>query len=122
MMAHDSRPTPERRRLSDATVAELRQAVLQLWASPLAAPSALGSAMDRLVREARDRTLRAEEVLVEVKGVLATLPELDAPERRLESARFREQLITRCIQAYYAGTSDSGKAGSDTAESDTTSR
>ena len=103
MMAHDSRSTPERRRLSDTTVAELRHAILQLWASPLAAPSALGSAMDGLVREARDRALRAEEVLVEVKGVLATLPELDAPERRMESARFREQLITRCIKAYYDG-------------------
>lgn len=103
MMAHDSRPTPERRRLSDATVAELRHAILQLWAAPLAAPTALASAMDGLVREARDRALRAEEVLVEVKSVLGSLPELDAPERRMESARFREQLITRCIQAYYAG-------------------
>ncbi len=38
---------------------------------------------------------------MEVKAVLATLPELDAPERRLESARLREQLITRCIEQYY---------------------
>jgi tetrahydromethanopterin S-methyltransferase subunit F len=104
MMAHDSRPTPERRRLSDTTVAELRHAILQLWASPLDGPTTLGGAMDGLVREARDRSLRAEEVLVEVKGVLASLPELDAPERRMESVRFREQLITRCIQTYYAGT------------------
>ena len=108
MMAHDSRSTPERRRLSDTTVAELRDAILELWASPLAASTALGGAMDGLVREARDRALRAEEVLIEVKSVLSTLPELDAPERRLESSRFREQLITRCIQAYYAGVENGG--------------
>ena len=101
MMAYDSRSTPERRRLSDATVTELRGAVLQLWHAPLGEAAALGGAMDGLVREARERALRAEEVLVEVKEVLSTLPELDAPERRRESARFREQLITRCIKAYY---------------------
>jgi hypothetical protein len=57
--------------------------------------------MAALVREARDRALRAEDVLVEVKALLSGMPELDAPERRLEVARFREQLITRCIKAYY---------------------
>jgi hypothetical protein len=34
--------------------------------------------------------------------LLAHLPELNAPERRLEAARFRERLITLCIKAYYA--------------------
>ena len=103
MMAYDSRSTPERRRLSAETVSELRRAVLLFWTAPQAADSQLGSAMDGLVREARERSLRAEEVLVEVKSVLAALPELEAPERRMESARFREQLITRCIKAYYGG-------------------
>jgi hypothetical protein len=103
MMAYDSRSTPERRRLSDATVSELRRAVLLLWEAPQNADGQLGSAMEELVREARERALRAEEVLVEVKSVLAALPELETPDRRMESARFREQLITRCIKAYYDG-------------------
>jgi hypothetical protein len=103
MMAYDSRSTPERRRLSEETITELRRAVLLLWTAPRSADGPLGSAMDGLVREARDRALRAEEVLLEVKSVLSALPELEAPERRMESARFREQLITRCIKAYYDG-------------------
>lgn len=103
MMAYDSRSTPERRRLSDATVSELRRAVLRFWEQPSAVDGALVAAMEELVREARERALRAEEVLVEVKAVLANIPELDAPERRMESARFREQLVTRCIKAYYEG-------------------
>jgi hypothetical protein len=103
MMAFDSRSTNERPRLSDQTVAELRQAVLLLWTAPESIDGRLGSAMDTLVREARERALRAEDVLIEVKGLLAGLPELDAPDRRMESARFREQLVTRCIKAYYGG-------------------
>ena len=101
MMAFDSRSTPERPRLSDQTVADLRAAVLQLWTAPASADGQLGRAMDTLVREARDHALRAEDVLIEVKAVLQDLPELDDPGRRLEGARFREQLVTRCIKAYY---------------------
>lgn len=101
MMAFDSRSTPERPRLSEQTVAELRHAVLQLWTAPGAADGQLGRAMDALVREARERALRAEDVLIEVKGLLADLPQLDDPNRRMESARFREHLVTRCIKAYY---------------------
>ena len=36
------------------------------------------------------------------KDLLAELPELLVPERRLEAAHFRERLITECIRAYYA--------------------
>ena len=100
-MAYDSRSTPERPRLSETTLTELRGAVHALWTAPDAVNGALESAMAALVREARDRALRAEDVLVEVKALLSDMPELDAPERRLEVARFREQLITRCIKAYY---------------------
>ena len=101
MMAYDSRSTPDRPRLSQTTLAELREAVRTLWSAPDAVDGALESAVAALVREARDRTLRAEDVLVDVKALLTDMPELEAPERRLEVARFREQLITRCIKAYY---------------------
>lgn len=101
MMAYDSRLTPERRRPSEETVADLRRAVLGLWQSPHAADGALERAMGNLVEEARTNALRAEDVLLAVKALLANLPELEAPERRLESARFRERLVTRCIKAYY---------------------
>ena len=101
MMAFDSRSTSERPRLTEQTVAGLRDAVLQLWTAPASADGQLARAMDALVREAREHSLRAEDVLIEVKALLGSMPQLDAPERRLESARFREQLVTRCIKAYY---------------------
>jgi hypothetical protein len=114
MMAYDPRSTPEPRTISEATRAALAAAVVRLWQDPagwqrvagevrrVQLDAALVAAVDRMVREAQDRTLRAEEVIVAFKDLLADLPELTAPERRLEAAHFRERLITECIRAYYA--------------------
>jgi hypothetical protein len=101
MMAFDSRSTPEPRSLSDSTLASIREAVLQVWNDPQGAEPVLQSALAQTVDEARTRALRAEEVIVAFKGLLASLPELNSPVRRLEAARLRERLITACIKAYY---------------------
>ncbi len=101
MMAFDSRSTPESRPLSDATLGALREAVLHLWTTPASAVDPLPAALARMVAEARERALRAEEVIVAFKGLLATLTELNASERRLEAVHFRERLVTECIRAYY---------------------
>ena len=111
MMAYDSRSTPERRALSAETLDHLRLAVLRLWAEPHDADAPLAAALDALVAEARTRTLGAEEVLVAVKDLLQALPELGSPERRMEAVRFREQLVTRCIKAYYAGSGGDASGG-----------
>ena len=102
MMAHDSRSTPEPRPLGDATTAVLRDAVLRLWNHPDEGDGALTDAIARTVAEARQRELRAEDLIVSFKDLLAHLPELNAGERRLEAVRFRERLITLCIKAYYS--------------------
>lgn len=114
MMAFDSRSTPEPRTISEATRAALAAAVVRLWQDPagwrrvdgearrVQLDGALVAAVDRMVREAQARELRAEEVIVAFKELLGELPELTAPERRLEAAHFRERLITECIRAYYA--------------------
>lgn len=113
MMAFDSRSTPEPRTISPATRAALAAAVLRLWADSarwrregdgrrVELDAALVAAVAVTVREARARALRAEELIVAFKELLAGLPELAAPERRLEAAHFRERLITECIRAYYA--------------------
>lgn len=101
MMAFDSRSTPEPRALSDDTLLALRAAVLQLWLNPTTSDAVLVSAIGRTVHEARERALRAEEVIVAFKTLLLDLPELGAPDRRLEAVRFRERLVTQCIKAYY---------------------
>ena len=113
MMAFDSRSTPEPRTISEATRALLADAVLRVWNDPAhwrrgadggqtpAVGAALSRALDEMVAEARERALRAEEVVVAFKELLASLPALNAPERRLEATHFRERLVTECIRAYY---------------------
>lgn len=114
MMAFDSRSTPEPRTISEATRTALAAAIVRLWHDPAGWQASggegrrvhldaeLAAAVDRMVREAQARALRAEEVIVAFKDLLGGLPELTAPERRLESAHFRERLVTECIRAYYA--------------------
>ena len=102
MMAYDSRSTPEPRPLGDATTLALRDAVLHLWSRPEDGDSALQAAIAQTVAEAHQRSLRAEDVILAFKDLLSHLPELNAPDRRLEAVRFRERLITLCIKAYYA--------------------
>ena len=101
MMAYDSRSTPEHRPLGDETVAALRTAVLGLWEHPTDGDAALQAALARMVAESRTRALRAEEVGVAFKEILAGVPSLNNGRRRLEAVRFRERLVTRCIKAYY---------------------
>ena len=101
-MAHDSRSTPEPRPLGDATAAALKEAVLRLWNHPLEGDGPLRDAIAQAVVEARQRSLRAEDLILAFKDLLAHLPELGAPDRRLEAVRFRERLITLCIKAYYS--------------------
>jgi hypothetical protein len=102
MMAYDSRSTPEPRPLGDATNMALRDAVLRLWTNPEDGDAALQAAIAQMIAEARQRSLRAEDLIVAFKDLLTHLPELSAPDRRLEAVRFRERLITLCIKAYYA--------------------
>jgi hypothetical protein len=108
MMAYDSRSAPEPRPFTEETHAQLRTAVRALWTADSApardeAGRLLAAALSRAVAEARERELRAEEVLVSFKALLDDLPGADHPTRRFAAVRFREQLVTRCIQAYYAG-------------------
>lgn len=108
MMAYDSRSTPEPRAFTEQTRARLHDAVCALWMADSvdardAAGASLGGALARAVAEARERELRAEEVLVTFKALLDELPGADQPGRRFAAVRFREQLVTRCIQAYYSG-------------------
>jgi hypothetical protein len=101
MMAHDSRLTPELRPLSSETLATLRAAVVRLWKDRDASEDELRDALAAVAAEAHARALRAEEVIVSFKALLADLPEIHTGARRMESTRFQEHLVTLCIKAYY---------------------
>jgi hypothetical protein len=100
MMAPDSRSTPEPRMLADDTMAVLRAAVIRLW-EDRGSDDELRDALALLAREARARSLRAEEVIKAFKSLLGALPELHTGARRMEAVAFQERLVTLCIKAYY---------------------
>jgi hypothetical protein len=103
MMAPDSRYLPEPRPLSDETLAVLRAAVLgHLQHSP-GMDSGLERAVAAVVREARQRAMRPEELIVAFKSLYSSLPEPPTTAARAEQARLRERLVTACIRAYYGG-------------------
>jgi hypothetical protein len=93
---------PESRSLSEPTLEQLRRALQQRRQSPAAGDSALQAALQLVAAEARERSLRPEELIVALKQVLD-----EAPGSRSgagEDRRLREWIVTASIRAYFEGT------------------
>ena len=96
----DQSPKP---RLSPETVAQLREALKHWIDGDGADETTLGNALHAAAREARDRGIRAEELLVTLKttwfevGGAPAVPHSASPsdQKRLD------ELVTACIKAYY---------------------
>ena len=101
MMANESRDRPPQRQLSEETLAALRDSVVRHWHNPNGSDTALREALDRVAAEARDREMRAEELIIAFKQLWDDLPDLHGQSTRGDEARFRERLITMSIKAYY---------------------
>lgn len=101
MMAHDSRFSPEPRPLSDETLAVLRKAVLGHLERKSDPERELEQAVAAVVDEARERSMRPEELIIAFKALYATLPDPPTIAARAEQLRLRERLVTACIHAYY---------------------
>ena len=108
-MAPDSRYSPEPRALSEQTLAALRRAVSSHQGRRSDSVESVRLAVDAVVAEARERQMRAEELILAFKAVYNALPDPLTAAARAEQLRLREQLITACIKAYYGegGTTDS---------------
>ena len=100
MMAHDSSQTPPSR-LDDDTVAAVR-AALRAYLANSADSAALQSALQRVSAEARERTMRPEQLLVVLKDVWSTLPEVRAMSVAGEQVRLLQHVVTMCIKEYYS--------------------
>lgn len=100
-MAPDSRYSPEPRALSEQTLAALRTAVSSHQGRHADSDETVRLAVEAVVAEARQRNMRAEELILAFKAVYNALPEPIAAAARAEQLRLREQLITACIKAYY---------------------
>jgi hypothetical protein len=100
MMAHDSSHTPPSR-LDDETVAAVRDA-LRTYLSRSSEPTALQRALVRMSTEARDRSILPEQLLIVLKDVWGTLPEVRAMTDSGEQVRLLQRVVTMCIKEYYS--------------------
>lgn len=104
MMAHDSSHTPPAR-LDDETLAELRAALrayLSKSSDAGALQGALQGALLRVSTEARQRAMLPEQLLVVLKDVWSTLPEVRAMTDAGEQIRLLQRVVTMCIKEYYS--------------------
>ena len=101
MNAPDSLPPPEPRSLSDAILARLRAALADRINRPAEPDDALRETLLIAATEARERALRAEELIVALKMILAELTEHRTGVKASDEVRLREWLVTTSIRAYY---------------------
>jgi hypothetical protein len=88
--------------LSESTMAELRTALAEQLKNPDAPTAELSALLQRLAREAREGSLRPEQLVVIFKQLWNSLAESSSPQSSGQFERVRERLVTVCIKAYYA--------------------
>ena len=102
MVAYDPRrPVDPARSLTPATRAALRDALLAQWRSDGELSPALRDVIATVATEARDRGVRPEELIVDIKVLEDSL----AVESRIAArtrARVREWIVAACVKAYFA--------------------
>lgn len=90
---------PESRPLSEATLDQLRRAIEARRQAPAGGDDSLQAALRVVAAEARERSLRPEELIVTLKQVL------DEPRNARSSTsderQLREWVVTTCIRAFY---------------------
>ena len=92
---------PESRPLSESTLEQLRKAIHARRQSPAAGDEALYLALRAVATEARQHSLRPEELIVALKRVMDEhgSPKASSPDER----RLREWVVTTCIEVYFEG-------------------
>jgi hypothetical protein len=95
-------PLPERRRvISDQTLTELRVALQQRLGGSTS-DAEIRQALRAMSEEAHAESLKVEQVIVALKRVWESLPEVRRASDRLEQNRVLERVVTLCIEEYYA--------------------
>jgi hypothetical protein len=101
MNAPDSLPPPEPRSLSASTLARLRTVIEQRTTDPRATDGELRDVLRAAAEEARERSLRPEELIIALKTVLEDLGARRPGWSAIDQLHFREWLVTTGIRAYY---------------------
>lgn len=89
--------------LSDATITWLRSVLSRHIDHPDDSDPELALVLRQVVTEAKNRHIRAEQLIVSLKHVWDTLPQARQAIDREEQGRAKQRLITLCIRTYYRG-------------------
>ena len=89
--------------LSAATIARLRSVLGRHIDHPDGADPELSLVLRQVVTEARNRHIRAEQLIVSLKQVWDTLPQARQAIDGESQALAKQRLITLCIRTYYRG-------------------
>jgi hypothetical protein len=99
MMAHDS-SLPPSSRLDDELLNDVRVA-LRAYLKDSEDASGLQASLLRLATEARARNILPEQLLVTLKELWSTLPEVRAMTDAGHQVRLLQRVVTLCIREYY---------------------
>ena len=100
MMAHDSSPPPAPG-LAEETVARARAALSRYLGNPDVAGDELRDALVAMATEARSKSMLPEQLLVILKDIWYTLPEVQALDDATAQIRLLQRVVTMCIKEYY---------------------
>ena len=81
---------------------ELRGVLEEQLRNPDAPMPEITELLRKVAREARDKGVQPEELLVIFKETWQSISESLRPKSADQHERIRQNLVTRCIQAYYA--------------------
>jgi hypothetical protein len=81
---------------------ELQAALTDQIQRPDSPAPELNELLQRVAREAREKNIRPEELLVIFKRLWNSLAETMRPQSADQFERIRQNLVTVCIKAYYA--------------------
>jgi hypothetical protein len=95
-------PPPSPERVVPADVTELVRGVFRTWVAGAAEDIQLRRALRLFCDVAQQRQLRPEEVLVALKGMFRSVPEVRDTRNRDISDNFIGRAVTMCIEEYYA--------------------
>ena len=99
MMARNS--VPDGPKLAEASVVALRSA-LQECLSHSGDAARLQAVLRNIATEARSKQMRAEQLLIALKDVWYSLPQLQRAPEGDEQNRMLQRIVTQCIREYYA--------------------
>ena len=99
MMAHDTGPNLPNA-IGEEHLVALRRAIARY--SGGGDPAELRETLKALAREARDKSVAPEQLLLLLKSIWYELPAVRSAQAEADRTRVLQQLVTMCIKEYYA--------------------